>query len=32
MEIVVEFNPDHPGKLFTDKLDIDINSKVDECT
>ena len=28
VEAVVEFSPDHPGKCYSDKLHIDINSKV----
>ena len=28
--MTVEFAPDHPRKSFTDKLHIDINSKVDK--
>ncbi len=29
--ITVEFSPDHPGRCYSDKLHIDINSKVPHC-
>ena len=28
MDVMVEFSPDHPGRLFTDLLQVEINSQV----